>query len=624
MVTNATAFSNASLPRVSITPSFSTVCSARFFLIGTHKDVIKSHAEHERVESILRSELHGMLEHVCRNDHDDLIFFPVDNTLGATGDPTLQSLRKSIESAVFDDPEEYIKEPVAASWHKALDALHETQEQFLLLDRVISISTYHGVAPDAVHAMLALFHKLGVLVHFSSPELRNIVTIEPQWLVDAVTLIIRDRGLHLDDIQQKAKQELRSDYNSLNDSAILSNQLLDLFWRDYRIEQRSFLRGLMLKMTLFCRWTSTSFLVPSLLPMTSPAEPITSPAFTVAQWPLTFVCRFSEILPDGLFERLLCVVIDHAHTAFEHWRRRDRLKLSRLNATLTFGLYIEFKLQLREKEVNVTIKRKEDAARVRRDITDMLQKVCIDVMHGLSFEVLVQPAMETIQPRPFVSWSEVEAKHKQEKTRWRDHNSGEEVQLSSFNDWFVENIPAIPPSRLAAGCSFHFQIVHCPNLPATALKSELTLRGFKCCTCDRTSQLATAAVEATILFVDKDSIAHPHVMAAARAALRLDRPLCVVRNNNRDDGKFIEEEYQIKDDAPEDLRSFFDSVSVVPFSHVAPAFEVDRNIQQIRDFRNEAGLVQDTAERAFLQAQDELKRVIAREAGENSEDKVWS
>jgi hypothetical protein len=77
---------------------------APFFLIGTHKDQIGSVEEHKAVDKIIKKELSlDWIGNLVSNEAEDLMFFPIDNSVGASRDLTIQHLRTKIDEAVKED-----------------------------------------------------------------------------------------------------------------------------------------------------------------------------------------------------------------------------------------------------------------------------------------------------------------------------------------------------------------------------------------------------------------------------------------------------------------------------------------------------------------------------------------
>ena len=80
--------------------------------------------------------------------------------------------------------------------------------------------------------MLATFHELGMVLHFASaPE---IVILQPQWLVDAICLLICDFSLHG---HKQAHEEVTvqhaQSFERLKHTGIATKPLLYTLWRSY-------------------------------------------------------------------------------------------------------------------------------------------------------------------------------------------------------------------------------------------------------------------------------------------------------------------------------------------------------------------------------------------------------
>ena len=177
---------------------------APIVLVGTHRDQVPGDAEHRRIDALLKGELRvHKNKHVRPCKSRRLWFFPVDNTAGATADAVVDELREAIEAAVTTDPLRYIDEELPIIWLQTLDSLHEPAAEgqsyppHRTLREVVELAEECGVDSwESVMAMLRVFHQLGVVLHFDTDELRCVVVVDPQWLVNAVASIIRDPKLH--------------------------------------------------------------------------------------------------------------------------------------------------------------------------------------------------------------------------------------------------------------------------------------------------------------------------------------------------------------------------------------------------------------------------------------------
>ena len=114
------------------------------------------------------------------------------------------ALREAVQSAVKDDPLGYINFKFPISWRNVLDEMLRSDEASLNLDDVNDIAKKCFADTNDVPKMLKLFHELGTLVYFGdNPALSDVVTLRPQWLVDAISLVIRDYDEHENNFKQR-------------------------------------------------------------------------------------------------------------------------------------------------------------------------------------------------------------------------------------------------------------------------------------------------------------------------------------------------------------------------------------------------------------------------------------
>jgi len=200
-----------------------------------------------------------------------------------------------------------------------IEAKPEHSSSWLELDTVKDIATKYGVRED-VDKMLSMFHEFGVLIHLTATDaLRNIVVIDPQWILQKIGLVIRDKDAHKSfyDLKRIKKLGLKTDLKSLLKSGIVSKDLLEFFWNQ---DQFRFVLDFMEHTLLLSRWefgsikrggkkkVSEKYLVPSMLPL----ERILSKVPT-GRNSSEFAFDFSQsYLPAGVFQRLLCLYTAHS------------------------------------------------------------------------------------------------------------------------------------------------------------------------------------------------------------------------------------------------------------------------------------------------------------------------
>ena len=199
-----------------------------------------------------------------------------------------------------------MNKPVYLRWLRTLDLMSKrAQRPWMSLEEVKRIGRQCGLtnSQEALE-MLLYFHELGAVLYFSETEaLQEVVTIDPQWLVSSLSLVIRDRELHLSklDVEEIERIGMLDDLNMLFDRALASRDLLEYLWKREKVD---FLLDLMQQTMLLSVWMfeeDKMFLIPSLIKETKAIRVPTT---------LDFYIDFSSsYIPIGVFERLCCLCV---------------------------------------------------------------------------------------------------------------------------------------------------------------------------------------------------------------------------------------------------------------------------------------------------------------------------
>lgn len=216
--------------------------------------------------------------------------------------------------------QEYVQQEVPLSWIKALDRLHQNDTGRIDLEEAKAILRREGVDDKReADAALKFFHELGLIIHFKKTEtLRNVVTTNPQWLVDELSKLIRDSEDFIVSEDEINERNLHGELNTLKKRGIASIDLLERLWDE---DQVRFLIDLMESLLLVGRWKFGNaqdelYLVPC---MTSTLEdavlsnPEIADEFSAAELRPNFCVAFTY-LPDGVFERIECMCIDRNYS----------------------------------------------------------------------------------------------------------------------------------------------------------------------------------------------------------------------------------------------------------------------------------------------------------------------
>jgi len=264
-------------------------------LVGTHFDSIKNkngcNDKLKEVNSVLINEFGSLgiiqtnenalpTEYSCLyNLNQDICFFPVDNT-----DPTdlnVVNLRRIIIEATTNDPLEYMKEKIPVSWLEAMDELSRLSEKQPVLpllssnlnedknstSSIISVLKKFAVFADIKEeesedyedkiktraiAFLKFCFELGTFIYFPNVVgLEDYCILNPQWLLDMMTYVVRDFKLHRFRRDFKA-MELNDgeSWNKLLRRGILDHSLLKALWPGQN-DHFDFLLKVMMRLGIF-------------------------------------------------------------------------------------------------------------------------------------------------------------------------------------------------------------------------------------------------------------------------------------------------------------------------------------------------------------------------------------
>eukprot|EP00928_Gymnodinium_smaydae_P031993 TRINITY_DN23299_c0_g1_i1.p1 TRINITY_DN23299_c0_g1~~TRINITY_DN23299_c0_g1_i1.p1 ORF type:complete len:1489 (+),score=280.72 TRINITY_DN23299_c0_g1_i1:111-4577(+) len=180
-------------------------------IVGTHadkvvscKDEVEARVEGEIVR--LMERVPGVERQVVVNDADGLCFFPVDNSLGSSGDG-IQALRACIDretaSALAEDGP--FGQELPLPWVRLREALEDCSEGsmgddgvlpmtatfVLALSKVREMAHEAGIDAEAdLLACLRCLHAFGNIVFFDEDDLRDTVVLNTQWLADAMAHVL--------------------------------------------------------------------------------------------------------------------------------------------------------------------------------------------------------------------------------------------------------------------------------------------------------------------------------------------------------------------------------------------------------------------------------------------------
>lgn len=163
----------------------------------------------------------------------------VDNTLQTDGGASIDTLREAVEAIAVAQPS--VSQATPVEWLAILDefgAVVDAGTQRVTIERVrkLAIKCHMGgrdgvSLDDEIGAMLTYFNEVGLVMWFDEGSLRDIVILNPQWLIDAASTIIRDvTGLHPMALDVHARMCHADAWDQFTEDAVLDEVLLPFLW----------------------------------------------------------------------------------------------------------------------------------------------------------------------------------------------------------------------------------------------------------------------------------------------------------------------------------------------------------------------------------------------------------
>ena len=237
--------------------TFMFAANAPVILAGTRKDEVSTDlaslsarllAElNQRCAPAVEGLIYNQVSSALDGPSSELCFFAIENSKGLAGDSTICELVTAIEKGARSLPS--MQQKVPLPWLKVYDALRRKSESMrrLKLAGVREICKQYGLPhagltlDEEMTAMLEFFRSLNAILWYDVPTLRNLVILDPKWVIDAATCFIRDFKLkdhterygRMAAIDQDAIRREPEAWSLLVDgSATLRQSLLDILWQD--------------------------------------------------------------------------------------------------------------------------------------------------------------------------------------------------------------------------------------------------------------------------------------------------------------------------------------------------------------------------------------------------------
>jgi len=342
---------------------------SNLIMVGTFCDSVEGAKDLERVDSNVRDlvELYSIIE----NTNSGLSFFPIDNK----SQKGILDLRLNVEEIIRSDTA--VKQPVSIKFIRFLDSLLSFREdhKYIRYSDAVHVATTIGLNTNEVDEALLLFHQRGIIVHLNATEaLKSIITIEPQWLIDGIAVLIRDFNIHSYDVAEIKQSGLEDDMKNLVEKGLASRDLMEYLWHNFEFD---YFLDLMQKSLLLSEWNFKQeklYLIPSLLSNESMVKAKPNNGSIIS-------FDFSEsFLPSGFFQRLVCLCVEYSSMKSNSYE----LKLPTVRgnlASIDFGTY-KVQVMQGENAVTAAVTPNDCGAVASTALSAMINKINNETMHG--------------------------------------------------------------------------------------------------------------------------------------------------------------------------------------------------------------------------------------------------
>ena len=240
---------------------------------------------------------------------------------------------------------------------------------------------------EEIDNMLLLFHELGVVLHFRSTEaLHALVTTRPQWLIDSISKVIRDKAIHPYDPLPLEQAGLTSDAHMLLSMGLATRDLLSYLWDGAHVD---FLIDLMRSLLLLSDWryfdAESVFIVPCMLPRVAKVGGYHTDVLTGASTSrgIKMSLAFSYLLP-GIYERLICILVSTQQGGNEP-------VLSRTGSLLHFNAGYSVAVVPSAHQLEFTVDKPMFAAEFATLVLSVMERIKSEVMGDrLTYETMVE------------------------------------------------------------------------------------------------------------------------------------------------------------------------------------------------------------------------------------------
>ena len=284
-------------------------------LTCTHADLVGSRV----TAKTAASKIYGSLRHRLFSKHLYRKFFVVDNTKSGGADECEGVSKLKGELLALAKQLSHMQKTIPLKWLLFEEALKDKVQKgqpFISLDETRKVAREEcGIYDDQqFETSLIFLHDQRILIHFhETQELKDIIILDPQWLIDLFRKVITVKPYELVSDEEQY-EEL---WEELENDGILNGKLIEIVWGPLiNNKTKDSLIAIMEKFSLLCHLPSQDkvkqlYLVPSMLMSLSEdnangllADAPICPLFVRFRRPSGSVIEYVQ-MPLGFFQRLV-------------------------------------------------------------------------------------------------------------------------------------------------------------------------------------------------------------------------------------------------------------------------------------------------------------------------------
>eukprot|EP00924_Labyrinthula_sp_SR-Ha-C_P004420 snap_masked-scaffold_89-processed-gene-0.37-mRNA-1 protein AED:0.46 eAED:0.46 QI:0/0/0/0.5/1/1/2/0/870 len=593
---------------------------APLFIVGTHCENFST-SNYNTVDNLFLDQVFEE-SYFEEQELDDLgglfgqeasgCFHPVDSKTSFG----IEILRNSIELTV--QKQEFLTNEIKLSYLRVYDILRKQKKDYISIVEIEKLLEANTLKVKRLDKVLMFLTNRGLLTYFPSIEkMQNKVILNPQWLIDCFSLVIFERDTHK---APAYDSKYSREYRIYLRTGIITEDLLHNIWGKAKLSSavRKYLKSVMKLTLLLCDYPflprKKQYLIPTFPAIGSnPTNNLESASYTGLYDDDEDSVRY---LPFGLFERLLCLVIEQS--ASYGLDNNKTQQISGQQAQLSFGLEVSFEMKVTENPKGDRVWIKVQTHREANfDKAKLLIETIYSMTDGLRQQLfgskekggpalsikLLLPSSEDTE-NVLVSYEKLlQIKEKgpdqafyplgtdgtlrkvSDYVHWFEENGNEEVGSISKNLMKPENPRrpldqlGIPPGteekKLPSGTEFHcfFSYKQNDSIDVVGkLHQKMTTLGYKCWfdqvysgADGLTRPAMKKGVETCmiyILFLSRDIFASNYVCMELQAAVDLGKKIMFLSHPDTNHYNYVPFSHYINT-APDALKNLFDTVEAL-------------------------------------------------------------